>query len=183
MTKLLWTLASAALVAALVPPLAPTPVLAAGANPGACPLLTTPEVAAAFPGTSAGVPETGREKYGILGCEWSTPRGRFVAQYWKNDQPTTARAEAEGMILGALDPLKRSAAQAVRYEDLPGVGESAVIAIARRDDAKGVLNDMAVAVVVVRGRTISLMSAQLASGDPGKAIATLSSLAKSAAKR
>jgi hypothetical protein len=149
----------------------------------ACHLLTNAEVAAAFPGAKPGVGESGRAKYGILGCEWATPNGRVVAQYWKNEDPTTARAEVEGMVSGALDPTKRTAEKAVRYESLTGVGESAVVAVAKRDAAAGVLNDMAVAGVVTGGRTITIFAPQLASGDPAKAIAVLSSLARIAAKR
>jgi hypothetical protein len=155
----------------------------AAAPGGACHLLTNAEIAAAFPGAKPGVPETAREKYGILGCEWSTPKGRVVAQFWKNEAPTSARAEAEGMMLGGLDPLKRSAAKAVRYQDLPGVGQSAVVAIARQDAAVGVLNDLAVAVVVAGDRTITLFAPQLAGEDPVRTVGTLGALARSAAKR
>lgn len=149
----------------------------------ACHLLTNAEVAAAFPGAKPGVGESGRARYGILGCEWSTPNGRVAAQFWKNEDPTTARAEVEGMVSGALDPMKRTAEKAVRYENLTGVGESAVVAIAKRDAAAGVLNDVAVAGVVVGGRTVTIFAPQLASGDPAKAITVLSALARSAAKR
>ncbi|MEP7314855.1 MAG: hypothetical protein ABI859_19905, partial [Pseudomonadota bacterium] len=145
----------------------------AAVGSGACHLLTNAEVAAAFPGAKPGVPETAREKYGILGCEWATPSGRVAAQFWKNESPTTARAEAEGMMIGALDPLKRSATKAVRYETLQGVGESAVVAIAKADPATGVLNDLAVAAVVSNGRTITIFAPQLSSAEPAKAIATL----------
>ena len=155
----------------------------AAAGPGACHLLTNAEIAAAFPGAKNGVPETAREKYGILGCEWATPNGRVAAQFWKNEAPTTARAEAEGMMLGVLDPLKRPASKAVRYETLQGVGDSAVIAIATQDAATGVLSSLAVATVVANGRTITIFAPQLASGDPAKAIATLTALARNAAKR
>jgi len=119
----------------------------------ACHLLTNAEVAAAFPGAKPGVPETGRAKYGILGCEWSTPQGRVAAQFWKNEHATTARAEVEGMVSGALDPFKRSAEKAVRYENLPGVGESAVVAVVKSDAASGVLNDMAVVGVPAHSRS------------------------------
>ena len=155
----------------------------AAAGTGACHLLTNAEVAAAFPGAKPGVPETAREKYGILGCEWSTPSGRVAAQFWKNESPTTARAEAEGLMLGVLDPLKRAGAKAVRYETLQGVGDSAVVAIAKSDAAAGVLTDLAIAVVVAGGRTITIFAPQLVSAEPAKAIATLTALARSAAKR
>ena len=148
----------------------------------ACHLLTNAEVAAAFPGAKPGVPETARAKYGILGCEWATPQGRVAAQFWKNESPTTARAEVEGLMIGALDPLKRTAGKAVRYETVTGAGESAVVAIARRDDAAGVLNDLAVVGVVGGGRTITIFAPQLVS-DPARAVTVLSSLARSAAKR
>jgi hypothetical protein len=169
------------LLAAL--PLIGAPVVHAAEPKDACHLLTNAEVAAAFPGAKAGVGETGRANLGILGCEWSTPNGRVVAQFWKNEDPTTARAEVEGMVMGALDPTKASTSRAVKYETLPGVGESAVVAVAKRDAAAGVLNDMAVAGVVASGRTITIFAPQLAAGDQVKAIAVLSSLAKSAAKR
>lgn len=162
--------------------LAANPAVNAAAGNGACHLLINAEVAAAFPGAKPGVPETAREKYGILGCEWQTTRGRVAAQFWKNESPTTARAEAEGMMLGVLDPLKRSAAKAVRYETLQGVGDNAVIAIAKQDAATGVLSDLAAVFVVANGRTITIFAPQLSS-DPAKAITTLTALARSAAKR
>jgi hypothetical protein len=71
----------------------------------------------------------------------------------------------------------------VRYETLQGVGDSAVIAVAKRDAATGVLNDLAVAGVVAGGRTITIFAPQLVQGDPAKAVTTLSALAKGAAKR
>jgi hypothetical protein len=160
------------------------PALASAATPkGACHLLTDAEIAAAFPGAKPGVPETAREKYGILGCEWSTTAGRVVAQFWKNQSPTTAREEASGLMIGVLDPLKGSAGKAVRYEAIPGVGDTAVVALAKRDAAAGVLSDLAMAVVVGGGRTITIMSPELLQRDPAKAIAILSALARSASKR
>ncbi len=159
------------------------PVALSAEPKDACHLLTNAEISAAFPGAKPGLAESARAKYGILGCEWSTPQGRVAAQFWKNESPTTARAEVEGMMLGALDPLKRSAGKAVRYESLSGVGESAVVGIAKRDEAAGVLNDIAVVGVIAGGRTITIFAPQLTQGDPAKAVAVLSSLAKSAAKR
>jgi len=158
-----------------------SPAIAATPNP--CALLTQAEVAGAFPGAKAGVPETTREKYGIFGCIWTAPGGRIVAQYWNNENPTTAKVEAESLVSGALDPFKNGAAAAVLSRSIPSVGQSAHAAIARIDAARGVLNDFAIVAVVVGDRTITIMSPELATRDPVKAFATLTALARSAATR
>jgi hypothetical protein len=161
-----------------------TSSLALAAVPGgACSLLTDAEVKASFPGAGAGVPDNGRAKYGILSCDWATSNGRVMVEFWKNDSPTTARTEMQNASTGSVEPSKPNAQKAIHYQDLPNIGDSAVAAIARQDQAVGVTSDLAVVIVVTRARTITIYAPQLANLGPVKAIATLTSLARSAAGR
>ena len=152
---------------------------ASAGGTGACRLLSTSEVSDALSKAESGVAETTREKYGITACEWSTARGRFVAQYWTSEHPS-AKEEASGLMLGALDPLKAGVASNVRYETLQGVGEQAVAVIEKQDEARGVLSDMAM-LVAQRGNTILVLIApELVGDDRAKALQALQTLGRNA---
>lgn len=159
---------------------------AAAAEPagaGACRLLQLGEVKEVFAGAKRGEVDTSREQYGISACEWMTDNGLFVAQYWKNEDATTAQNEASGLVLGAVDPLKPSARNAVRYETIQGVGEQAVAVIEAEDAARGVLSDFAMLVAQRGDHILVLIAPQLARVDRAKALAGLQSLGQAAAKR
>jgi hypothetical protein len=152
------------------------------AGEGACRLLSTSEVSSALSKSEPGVAEHTREQYGITACEWSTERGRFVAQYWKAENPS-AKQEASGLMLGVVDPLKGSAAANVRYEDVQGVGEQAVAVIETADEGRGILSDMAMLVAQKGNVILVLIAPELTRVDRPKALQALQALGKSASEK
>jgi hypothetical protein len=155
---------------------------AAPAGGGACRLLDTSEVSAAVSDAKRGEVDKSREQYGISACVWSTERGTFVAQYWTS-AGVSAKNEASGLMLGVLDPLKGSARNNVRYEEIAGVGDQAVAVVESQDAQRGVLNDFAM-LVAQRGDVILvLLAPELARSDRDRALASLKALAESAVKR
>ena len=158
--------------AAVVPP--------AGDDP--CRLLTDAEVRGAFPGARPGTRETTREKYGIRACVWQTERGDFVLQRW-TAKGGTVDDEIRGLSLGFVDPIRPAAGTAVRFETLSGIGDQAMAVVETRDDKRGILTDVAMLVTLRRDELIELHSQDLARGDRGAALQTLSALARSAAAR
>ena len=151
---------------------------------GACRLLTSSEVDAVFAGAKKGEVDNSRQQYGISACIWSTERGTFVAQFWTSTGGTTAKDEARGLMLGALDPLKGQAARNnVRYEAVQGVGEQAVAVLETQDDQRGVLNDFAMLVAQRGDHILVLIAPELARSERGKALTQLQALGQSAANR
>lgn len=157
-------------------------VASSPAGEGACRLLSTSEVSSALSKSEPGVAEHTREQYGITACEWSTEQGRFVAQYWKAENPS-AKQEASGLMLGVVDPLKGSAAAKVRYEDVQGVGEQAVAAIETADEGRGILSDMAMLVAQKGNVILVLIAPELTRVDRPKALQALKVLGKSASEK
>jgi hypothetical protein len=150
---------------------------------GACRLLTSKEVDAVFAGAKKGEVDNSRQQYGISACIWSTERGTFVAQFWTSTG-THAKDEAQGLMLGALDPLKGQAARNnVRYEDVQGVGEAAVAVLETQDDQRGVLNDFAMLVAQRGNHILVLIAPELARRERGRALTQLQALGQSAANR
>jgi len=162
------------------PSAATAAVRPAGDDP--CRLLTDAEVRRSFPGARAGQPETSREKYGIRACVWQTERGSFALQRW-TAKAGTVDNEIRGLSLGFVDPLNPAARQAVRFEPLSGIGEQAMAVVETRDDARGILTDVAMLVTQRGDQLIELHSQDLARGDRAAALQTLSALARSAASR
>jgi len=156
---------------------------ASAATPeGTCRLLTTAEVSAALSGSKSGKANNSRREYGITTCEWDTGRGRFAAQTWKA-QGNSAKQEAEGLMLGNLDPLKRAAQSHVRYEDVTGIGEQAVAVIEPKDTKHGILSDAAMLVIRRDQEFLVLIVPDLAREDRQAALQTLRTLGHSAASR
>ena len=148
----------------------------------ACALLKTAEVAAVLPGAKAGKVDTTREKYGIAACEWDTAAHRAALQFW-NNEGNTARQEAQGLILGVIDPLKPAASRNIRYETIPGLGEAAVAVIEKGDPQRGVLDDFAMLVVQKGDQMIVFVAPELAAIDRAKALAGLKALGQSSVAR
>ncbi|MGZ5238274.1 MAG: DUF3558 family protein, partial [Caldimonas sp.] len=147
---------------------AAAPAAAAPAGDDPCRLLNDAEVRAVFPSAKAGVRETTREKYGIRACTWKTEAGTFALQRW------TAKAgsvdnEIRGLALGFVDPVNPAAQTAVRYDNVPGVGDQAMALVEARDDKRGVLTDAAILVTQRGDQLVELQSQELARGDRGAA--------------
>ena len=150
---------------------------------GACRLLQPAELQAIFAGAKNGEVDDSRKQYGISACTWSTPRGSVVAQFWESDG-SSAKAEASGIVLGVLDPLKgESVRNNVRYEAIHDVGEQAVAVVETADAARGVISDCAL-LVAQRGKHILVIIAPgLARAERTKALESLQALGKSAVSR
>jgi len=162
---------------------APVGAKSAAASGGACRLLESSEVRAVFAGAKNGEPDDSRKQYGITACTWSTPRGTLVAQFWAS-QNSSAKDEASGLIQGVLDPLKGAAARNnVRYENVPGVGEQAVVVIETQDAQRGVLSDFAMLVAQRGDQILVLIAPELARSERSKALEGLQALGKSAVRR
>jgi len=161
----------------------PTNAAAAPAASSACRLLSNSEVEAVFTGAKPGEADESRQQYGISACTWATARGTFVAQFWSGSG-NSARDEAQGLMLGALDPLKGQAARNnVRYEDVAGVGEQAVAVLETKDEQRGVLDDFAMLVAQRGDHILVLIAPELARTERAKALAQLQALGKSAVER
>lgn len=149
----------------------------------ACALLTTAEVASALPGAGDGENDDSRQEYGIAACEWATPHGLLFAQRWTLTG-SSARQEASGLALGVLDPMKGAALRStLRFETAAGIGDDAVIVIEAKDEARGVLEDIATLVARRGDQWVILGAPDLAQGDRAAAIATLTALGRNAAGR
>lgn len=148
------------------------------AGSDACRLLTRSEVAAVLPGAQPGKPERSREAYGIRACVWEWDGGSFALQLLPGKHGPAS--EIRGMSLGYTNPLARSS---VRYETVPGVGESAVAAVEPVDGARGVIADMAVLTAQRGAQVIALQCAALARGDRAAALKALTVLARTAVAR
>lgn len=152
------------------------------AGEGACRLLRSKEVAAVFAGAKSGQVDDSRKQYGITACTWPTERGKLVVQFW-NSENSSAKDEAETLVLGVLDPMKGAARNNVRYENVPGIGEQAVAVVETRDEARGVISDCAILVAQHGDRILMVFATELARSERAKALADLTSLAKNAVAR
>jgi hypothetical protein len=165
-----------------------TPAARAGATAapgeGPCALLTTAEVARAFPGAKPGRVDRSQEKYGIVSCQWDLATGLFsVIASPDNSASESVRDEAKGWTLVFLDPLRNDAARHVRYEPLPGVGDEAIAIVERQDKQKGFLQDGAILVVRRGSRQVSALSSTLAQRERADALGVLTTLGKAIASR
>ena len=147
-----------------------------------CALLTDAEVRKVYPKASGPKPERTREKYGILACIWEHPTGKLLVQLTRAD-PMTAQAEARGLILGFVDPLKKGAANVVRVETIRGVGDEAAAIIETQDGKRGILNDVAYLYAQRGDRQIMISATDLASGDRALGLKTLEALGRAAIGR
>jgi hypothetical protein len=149
---------------------------------GTCRLLTTEEVSAALSGAKSGTADISRREYGISTCEWETGRGRFAAQSWKA-LGNSAKEEAQGLMLGNLDPLKAAAQARVRYEEVAGIGEQAVAVVEAKDAKRGILGDAAMLVIRHETEFLVLIAPDLAREDRQAALQMLKTLGRSAVSR
>jgi hypothetical protein len=150
---------------------------------GPCALLAQSEVKAVFAGAGPGQRDTSRQNYGIDACQWPTQQGPFIAQLWKSEE-ASALNEARSLMLGFLDPMKSVADANVRYEAVAGVGQQAVAVVETKDAQRGITYDVALLVALKGDQTLVLLAPpDLARRDRAAALASLKSLAKSAASR
>lgn len=166
------------------PAVAPTAVAQAGkgdiSNP--CTLVSDAQVRKVFAQAKPGQLDRNLEKHGIVTCVWGHPGGTFYVQY-SNHELASWADESRGMVDGAIDPMRPSAKQAVRFEPLSGVGDRAMAIVERKDEARGILNDVAQVVVQVGQRQVRLFSSQLSQRDRAEALKALEELARAAANR
>jgi hypothetical protein len=149
---------------------------------GTCRLLTTEEVSAALGGSKSGRADNSRREYGISTCEWESGQGRFAAQSWKA-QGNSAKEEAEGLMLGNLDPLKSAAQSHVRYEEVTRIGEQAVAVVEAKDTKHGILSDAAMLVIRHNNEFLVLIAPNLAREDRQSALQMLETLGRKAVSR
>lgn len=162
---------------------APLPTGTGGKVASACALLTRGELDDVVGGVGDPEPDDTKQQYDIAACEFPTDKNRVFLQRWKLEG-SSAKEEASGLLLGALDPLKgKELRDSVKIEPLPGVGEDAVAVIERKDEARGVLDDIATLVARRGDQWVVLLVPELAAGDRAKAIEALTSLGKTAAGR
>ncbi|MGE0798542.1 MAG: hypothetical protein AB7G13_06510 [Lautropia sp.] len=148
-----------------------------------CALLTAAEVRQVYPNARPAERERGREKYGITACLWSHPAGRLVVQLTLGAAPGSSREEAEGLVIGFVDPLKPGAGKTIRVERIDGVGSEAAAVVETADPNRGVLGNAAY-LYTQRGNVQLLVSApDLARGDRAAALKTLADLGRKAAGR
>lgn len=146
---------------------------------GLCQLLTQGEVAAVFPGAEAGVVNRIPVE-GASACVWNTPAGLLSLQSWPAQD--SVADEMKGAIYPSLD-LSKPTDGLIHYETVTGVGDEALAAVARKDEARGIVSDTAI-LVCRRGDKILLVIANdLAQRDHAQALAALQSLGSSAAGR
>ncbi|MEZ5288672.1 MAG: hypothetical protein R2712_28465 [Vicinamibacterales bacterium] len=148
----------------------------------ACALLSTAEVQQAFPGAAPGQPDRALEKRGIFRCVWTHPAGRVVLITGQAaDEPP--RDEIRTWAMGFLDPMREDAANRLRIQALPGVGDEAVAVVERADPPKGIARDGAVVVVRRGQRQVSVLAFELARRDRAEALNVLADLARAVARR
>jgi hypothetical protein len=167
-------------VAARAPASEQAAAAASGPATDPCGVLTTAEVRRMFPDAGVGKLDRSMEKYGMTTCIWDHPGGRFSAQFFSGEQ-ATVDDEVRSRASAFLDPT--STAKNVRYETLDGIGDRAVAAIERSDQARGILSDFALLVVQRGERQVAFMSTQLATRDRGAALDALAELGRAAARR
>lgn len=148
-----------------------------------CSLLTGAEVRQYFPKAKAPVRERDREKYGITACIWDHPAGRLVLQLTLGAEPGSSNDEAQGLVLGFVDPLKPGVREQVRIEKIDGVGSEAAAVVEKADEKRGILSDAAY-LYTQRGDVQLLVAAvDLARGDRSAALNTLREIGRIAAGR
>lgn len=159
------------------------PAGAADAQTDPCALLTTAEVQQAFPGSNAGRVDRALEKEGIFRCTWDSANGDLILVAGQDAPEDTPKDDAEVLALGVVDPARADALRPVRFETLPGVGDTAVAIVERRDEAKGILQDGAILVVRRGKRQVAIMAPALARRDRPEALRILGELGKAIARR
>lgn len=164
------------------PPAATAPAGAPTGGPvaeGLCKLLTQSEVAAVFPDAEAGVVTTIRVE-GATACIWNTPTGRLALQSWPAQD--SVADELKGAVYPSLD-LSKPTDGLIRYETVTGVGDEALAAVARKDEARGIVSDTAILVSRRGDRILLFIGNDLAQRNHDQALAALQSLGHSAAAR
>lgn len=147
-----------------------------------CRLLTDAEVRKVFADAKPARLDRSREKLGVYTCVWDHPGGRFFAQQHTGElEPFTV--EGRGLIDGFIDPVKPGAEKAVRFENVKGVGDRAMVVIEKRDPARGILNDIAQLVTQRGSQQVILFSSQLPQRDRAAAMKALEELGRAAAQR
>jgi hypothetical protein len=148
-----------------------------------CALLTAAEIQQAFPGSRAGRADRPLEAAGMLRCVWDSPDGHLFLVAGGDAAEDTPKDEAETLALGLVNPARVDALRPVRFENLPGVGDTAVAVVERRDEAKGILQDGAILVVRRGKRQVSIMAPAFARRDRSEALRVLGELGKAIARR
>jgi len=82
-----------------------------------------------------------------------------------------------------VDPLKPQAAKSLRYETIAGIGDAARAVVERRDDARGILSDVACLFTTRGDKALSLCSGDLPKLERAHALKTLQDLGRAAAAR
>lgn len=174
--KSAWVIAVVGLIT-----LGPVPTFAAQ-SADLCSLLTKAEVQQAFSDVEQGVPDRELEAQGIRRCRWSYTGGHILVL--EGDEITDSpKDEAVGWMEMFVDPLRGNAVRQMRFETLQGVGDSAVVAVERKDSSKGFIADGAVLVMRRGKRQISVIAPALAQRDRAEALRILSNWGKAIAKR
>ena len=144
-----------------------------------CALLTDAEVRKVFPDAKAGERDRSTDEFGIASCVWKHPGGRFALQV-QTSEPGTVKNEIEGLAGGATD---MGADRNLRYETLSDVGDQAMAVVERADEARGILQDIAVLIAQRGDLQVNLMSSDLASRERAEALQTLAKLGRAAVQR
>jgi hypothetical protein len=154
-----------------------------GQAAGPCALLTTAEVAQAFPGSKAGRLDRSKEKFGVVTCLWDNPSGLMSIVAGADEDLEPPKEEAQSWTMVFLDPLRTDAARHVRYEVLAGVGDEAVAIVEREDKTKGFMTNGAILVVRRGKRQVVVLSTDLARRERAEALRVFAELGKAIAKR
>jgi len=154
--------------------------------PDPCALLTPAEMQQAFPGTKPGRIDRKLETNDILRCEWTYDTGRVVLISGADNDDDLPVDDAKTFMMSFVDPRRPDAEHRVRFETLPGVGDTAVAVLERGDAAKGITQDGVVLVVRRGKRQVALLAVppgDLARRERADALRVLSDLGKAIARR
>ena len=148
---------------------------------GPCGLVTDAEVGQAFAGAKSGERDHSMDKYGMASCKWETAANALAVQTFESKE--TVGNELRGRMLGYLDPLKPGLRDSIRYDELAGLGDSAMSVAVKGDPERGILSDTAMLAIKRGDRVAVLFTRVLVDGDPAATIAALKQLAPAAAGR
>jgi hypothetical protein len=170
------------------PKVAGTPKAAAAAqavNAGPqdpCALLTHAEVLTMLPGAKAPVRDDGDRQFGISACVWVTAAGRVTLRTY-NAAPKSLGREMGGLAITMIDPAVPRAADRIRMEIVPGLGDGAISVVEKANATQGIRSSNAL-LGIQRGERIAiLMAPELAEVDRAAALQSLATLGRNIAPR
>ncbi|GAB6195281.1 DUF3558 family protein [Lysobacter xanthus] len=158
---------------------APVQAQAPATSMDPCAILDLSDVRQVLPDAQAGVRDRGDEANGVMLCNWTGAGGRVSLQLHDSPQGAIVR-EVQELALGLVDLKNPKAADAVRVEAVPKVGD-ATFAVAEKVAAgRGIRRADAVVATQKGFRVVIISAPVLAAGDRTVALSKLTGLAQAA---